>query len=186
MRRILSSTFWASLLLFVSVCTGSTQTAPRGLILGPNDGEKRYYPDAKEAIVIKIDPVHGGSQHIVLETFVLGINEYIPVHRHLYIDEILMVQHGTAAIYLAGRRERVSDGATAYFPANTWMGVKNVGTTPLSMVAIFSAPGFEQRQRLVTVTVPGGKLNLTPAERAAINKRYGVEYNEEIPIVKPR
>ena len=185
MRKILNSTLWVSLLLFGCIGTGSAQTAPYGLILGPNDGEKRYYPDAKEAIIIKIDPVNGGSRHIVLETFVLGIGEHIPVHRHLYVDEILMVQHGTAAIYLAGRRQRISDGAAAYFPADTWMGVQNVGKTPLSMVAIFSAPGFEQRQRLVTVAVPGEKLNLTAAERAALDKRYGVEYRDDIPIEKP-
>ena len=122
---------------------------------------------------------------MVLETFVLGIDEYIPVHRHLHVDEILMVQHGTVAVYLGGRRQRASDGATIYAPADTWMGFKNVGGKPLSMVAIFSAPGFEQRQRLVTVAAPGEKLNLTSAERAALDKRYGVEYRDDIPIVLP-
>ena len=156
-----------------------------GLILGPNDGQKRYYPDAQEAIIIKIDPVKAGSRHMVLETFVLGIDEHIPVHRHFHVDEILMVQHGTGAVYLAGRRQRASDGAIVFVPADTWIGIKNVGTTPLSMVSVFSAPGFEQRQRLVTVAVPGEKLNLTPAERAALDKRYGVEYRDDIPIVEP-
>jgi quercetin dioxygenase-like cupin family protein len=187
MQRFLvcCSAFISPLVVTLLYCVALGQTAPRGLVLGPDDGEKRYYPGAKEAIVIKVDPVNGGSKHMVLESALLGVGEYIPVHRHLYVDEILFVHRGNGAVYLAGRRAQAQEGSTIFIPADTWIGLKNTGTTPLSVVAIFSAPGFEQRQRLVTVGVPGAKLTLSDAQLARINNQYGVEYRYDIPVVLP-
>jgi len=32
-----------------------------------------------------------------------------------------------------------------FFPAETWVGLKNIGLDNISLVFIFSAPGFEEK-----------------------------------------
>ncbi|MGA8142612.1 MAG: hypothetical protein WB987_01850 [Candidatus Acidiferrales bacterium] len=41
----------------------------------------------------------------------------------------------------------VHAGATAFISADTWVSVDNVGNEGVSLVAVFSAPGFEDFMR---------------------------------------
>lgn len=49
----------------------------------------------------------------------------------------------------------VHAGGTVFFPAQTWVSLKNIGTDSISLVFIFSAPGFEENMRCSSV--PAGK-----------------------------
>jgi quercetin dioxygenase-like cupin family protein len=177
----------AVLLGFLCLATvASDAQTPRGLILGPSDGEKRYYPGAGEAIILKVDPVNGASRHLVMETGTLQHGERIPVHRHLHVEEILYVQHGHVAVYLDGRRAGASDGFIIFIPESTWIGVQNVGSDPAKFIGVFNEPGFEQRQRLVTSTKSGGAGPvLSSKQMDALDEKYGVEYRPDVQIVLP-
>jgi hypothetical protein len=49
----------------------------------------------------------------------------------------------------------VHAGGTVFFPALTWVSLKNVGTDSISLIFIFSAPGFEENMRCGSV--PAGQ-----------------------------
>ena len=53
-----------------------------------------------------------------------------------------------------------------FIPANTWISAKNIGTEPVSLTFIFSAPGFEDTMRCNSV--PGGE---TPTKITAEQQR---------------
>src|SRR6202035_163316 len=48
-------------------------------------------------------------------------------------------------------------GGTVFIPAYTWVSVKNAGTETVSMVFVFSAPGFENYMRCDSV-LPNEKV----------------------------
>jgi hypothetical protein len=48
-------------------------------------------------------------------------------------------------------------GGTVFIPANTWVDIKNAGTERVSVVFVFSAPGFENYMRCDSV-LPNEKV----------------------------
>jgi mannose-6-phosphate isomerase-like protein (cupin superfamily) len=78
----------------------------------------------------------------------------IPRHKHLEQDEILLVQTGTADVTLGDKEYDVHAGGTV-FPVQTWVSLRNIGTDSISLVFIFSAPGFEENMRCSSV--PAGQ-----------------------------
>jgi mannose-6-phosphate isomerase-like protein (cupin superfamily) len=80
-------------------------------------------------------------------------------HRHLVQDEILLVQSGTAHVWLGDQQRDLHAGGLVFIPANTWISAKNIGTEPVSLTFIFSSPEFEDTMRCNSV--PAGE---TPTE----------------------
>ena len=96
----------------------------------------------------------------------------IPPHRHPGADEIIFVHSGTGTAELGDKSSAVAAGSTIYIPRLTRITVRNTGTVPLVIVAIFSQPGFEELLR--DTSVPEGQpvLPLSSAELAAIRARH--------------
>jgi oxalate decarboxylase/phosphoglucose isomerase-like protein (cupin superfamily) len=92
---------------------------------------------------------------LVLITEDLPPGATISKHKHLGQDEILLVQTGTAHVWLGEEEPDLHAGGLVFIPANTWISLKNTGTEPNSLVAIFSAPGFEDYLRCRSV--PAGE-----------------------------
>src|SRR5262249_1962214 len=135
-------------------CGGIAAAQSKPLILGVSEGERRFRrppPGALSSLtapfILKIDRANGGAPEFVMLTEDIPPGQAIPAHRHPHSDEILFIHAGTGLASLAGRQAVVTTGATIYMPRNTVVGLRNTGAEPLSIVAIFSKPGYEDYLR---------------------------------------
>jgi len=131
--------------------------------------------------MLKVSPKNNGSQHLVLGTEELAPGAAIPKHRHLGQDEILLLQTGTAHVWLGDQERDVHAGGLVFIPTNTWISLKNTGTEPISLTFIFSAPGFEDTMRCNSVAAGETPTPITPEQRAECAHAGHVEY-EDIPV----
>jgi uncharacterized RmlC-like cupin family protein len=84
---------------------------------------------------------------------------------HLGQDEIVFIQSGTAHVRLGDEERDLHAGGVAFIPAYTWVSLKNNDTVPVSFVFIFSAPGFENHLRCVSVPAGEKATPMTPEEQ---------------------
>lgn len=156
--------------------TNETKEIP--LILEKNEGERRVvrgwpgHPEPGETFILKVDPKNGGSSHLVLLTAEIAPGKEIEEHRHLGVDEILLLQTGTARVHLADSVRVVRAGATVFVPANTWIAVENIGNDAISLVGILSAPGFEDFMRESSVREGEQNVPMSKDENDALEKKY--------------
>jgi len=149
------------------------------LVLGASQGERRLHRPPPGALsnltaplILKVDRKNGGAPEFVMLTEDIPPGQAIAPHRHPHSDEILFIHGGTGLASLAGRETAVKTGATIYMPRDTVVGLRNTGTEPLRIVAIFSQPGYEEYLR--EISVPDGQTPtpLTTEELTAIRKRH--------------
>jgi hypothetical protein len=65
----------------------------------------------------------------------------------------------------------------AFIPAYTWVSLKNNDTQPANMKFIFSAPGFENHLRCVSVPANEKPTPLTPEEKKQCDHEGHVIYH---------
>lgn len=153
--RIISIVGIASLIFLISsVCRG--QSVPKPLLLEKNEGELRTRrprpkPSPASQFMLKVDPKTNGSQHLIVGTEEIAPGASIPTHKHPMEDEVLLIHSGKAHVLLGEQERDLHVGGIVFIPANTWIGLKNISTEPLSVTFIFSAPGFEEFQRCISV-----------------------------------
>lgn len=182
-RTVLTACMATTLVLVGSIDRAHTQTIPnpppadvegraQPLILEKNEGElrtRRIHTDkstvAASQFLLKVSPKNNGSQHLVLGTEELLPNARIPKHKHLIQDEILLIQTGTAHVWLGDKDSEVHAGAMVFIPSNTWISLKNTGTEPVNLVFVFSAPGFDETMRCNSVPANEKPTPLTPEQR---------------------
>jgi quercetin dioxygenase-like cupin family protein len=148
--------------------TSDTRASP--LILEKSEGEHRVRRP-KESLVprpgdtriptftIKIDRKNGGSQKMWLGTEDIPPGGLIPKHKHLGQDEMLLIQTGTAHVWLGSQERDVHAGAIVFIPSDTWISLKNTGNESISLVFVFSDPGFDDYMRCSSV--PAGDPSST-------------------------
>jgi quercetin dioxygenase-like cupin family protein len=129
---------------------------PTPLILEKAEGEHRVrrpreIPVPSGAFTIKVDRVNGRSSGLVLGTEIIAPGGVIPRHKHLGQDEIVLIETGTAHVWLGDQEQEVHAGAVVFIPAETWISLKNSGNENMSLTFIFSAPGFETYLRCTSV-----------------------------------
>ena len=153
--RIVSLFAIASFIFLMSpVCEG--QSAPKPLLLEKNEGELRTRrprpkPSPASQFMLKVDPKANGSQHLVVGTEEIAPGASIPVHKHPTEDEVVLIHSGEAHVLLGEQERDLHAGGLVFIPANTWIGLKNISSQPLSLTFIFSAPGFDEFQRCISV-----------------------------------
>ena len=132
-----------------------------GLILEESDGERRLQrppPSGVAALatpfIIKVDRKNGGSPDLVMLYRDVEPGQAIAPHHHPFDGEILFIHRGRGLASLGSREVPVTAGATIYIPPGTRATLRNTGTEPLTTVAIFAKPGFEEYLR--DVSVPQG------------------------------
>lgn len=147
-------------------------TNVKPLLLEKDQGElrtRRVHTDssrpASSQFMLKVSPKNNGSQHLVAGTEELAPGAAIPKHRHLDQDEILLIQSGKAHVWLGDEESDLHAGGLVFIPAHTWVSAKNIGTDPISLIFIFSAPGFEDTMRCNSV--PAGEIPtpITPEQQ---------------------
>jgi quercetin dioxygenase-like cupin family protein len=93
-----------------------TTAMSTGLILAAGEGERLIRRQYGFPLIIKVDPVNGGSKHMVVGTEEIPAGKSIPVHKHSHADEFIVLQEGRASVTLGARRQTAqSTTATAAF-----------------------------------------------------------------------
>src|SRR5215831_2934790 len=161
--------FATVILMLVAVCVfhtrsvqsssaSTSQDAPKPLLLEKNEGERRIWREPPPGdFVLKVSPKNNGSQHLVFGTEDVTPGDEFPLHKHLGQDEILYIEKGTVHVHLGDQERDLHAGGTVFIPAYTWVSVKNEGTETVSVVFVFSAPGFENYMRCDSV-LPSEKV----------------------------
>ena len=154
-----------------SAAPGS-ETKVKPLLLERNEGElrtRRIHTDASapasSQFMLKVSPKNNGSQHLVAGTEELAPGATLPKHRHLAQDEIVLIQSGKAHVWLGDEERDLHAGALVFIPANTWVSAKNIGTEPMSLTFVFSAPGFEDTMRCNSVPAGETPTQITPEQQ---------------------
>ena len=150
----------------------SPDATARPLMLDSDEGElrtRRIHTDgsspASSQFILKVSPKNNGSQHLVAGTELLAPGATLPKHRHLVQDEILLIQGGTAHVWLGDQERDLHAGGLVFIPANTWISGKNIGATPLALTFVFSAPGFEETMRCNSVPAGETPTPITPDQQ---------------------
>lgn len=159
-------------------CAGPTARG-RPLMLSEAEGERRLHRPPPSALsnltapfIIKVDPKTGGSTDFFVMTENIAPGQAIPAHRHPQAEEIIFVHSGTGLATLAGRQEMVESGAVIYMPRDTVFSMRNTGSGPLGIVAIFSRPGYEEYMREISVPEGETPRPLTVEELSEIRRRH--------------
>jgi len=155
------------------------KTRPKPLLLEKNEGEQRIWRDPPPGgFTMKVSPKNNGSQHLVLGTEDLVPGDNIPRHKHLGQDEIVLIQAGTIHVRLGDQERDLHAGGMAFIPAYTWVSLTNDSTEPVSMVFLFSAPGFENHLRCESVPANEAATAMTPDERKQCDHQGHVIYRD--------
>jgi quercetin dioxygenase-like cupin family protein len=151
----------------------------KALILDASEGERRVHRPPPGALsnltapfILKVDRRNGGAPEFVMLTEDIPPGQGISPHRHPHSDEIIFIHGGTGLASLAGRQATVTTGATIYMPRNTVVSLRNTGTEPLKIVAIFSQPGYEEYLREISVPEGQTPAPLSAGELSAIRARH--------------
>jgi glyoxylate utilization-related uncharacterized protein len=110
----------------------------------------------------------------------IGAGYDIPTHKHLGQDEILYIVKGTVHAHVGDLERDLHAGGTVFIPAHTWVNVKNVGTETVSVLGVFSAPGFESYMRCDSV-LPNEKVIPISVEAQKVRAQEGhVIYKDNV------
>ena len=155
-----------------SAATRRSDAKARPLLMEKDEGElrtRRIHTDgsspASSQFMLKVSPKNNGSRHLVAGTELLAPGATLPKHRHLVQDEILLIQSGTAHVWLGDQERDLHAGGLVFIPANTWISGKNIGTEPIALTFVFSAPGFEETMRCNSVPAGETPTPITPEQQ---------------------
>ncbi|MGZ4897940.1 MAG: cupin domain-containing protein [Candidatus Angelobacter sp.] len=155
-----------------SVVTSGSENNIKPLLLEKNEGElrtRRIHTDASvpasSQFILKVSPKNNGSQHLVAGTEEVAPGATLPKHRHLAQDEIVLIHSGKAHVWLGDQERDLHAGGLVFIPSNTWVSLKNIGTEPVSLTFIFSAPGFEDTMRCNSVPAGETPTQITPEQQ---------------------
>ena len=119
--------------------------------------------------VFKVSKQTNGSQHLLLGTEEIAPGASIPRHKHHGDDEILLIESGSAHVWLGDKEYDARPGAIVFIPSGTWIGLKNTGAERIGLVFVWNEPGFENMMRCASV--PKGQP-ATPMTRDDVQKCY--------------
>ncbi len=151
------------------------ETTAKPLIIEKNEGElrvRRIPADSTSVpmsmpsseFMLRVSPKNNGSQQLVLGTEEIAPGGRIRKHKHLRQDEILLIQTGTARVRVGDMEREVHAGGLVFLPRNMTIELENIGSEPIALVFIFSAPGFEDYMRCVSVPASQERTTITREE----------------------
>lgn len=126
--------------------------------------------------MLKISPQNNGSQHLVFGTEDLPPGGEIPTHKHLGQDEIVYIEKGTVHVHLGDQERDLHAGGMVFIPAYTWVNIKNAGSETVNSVFVFSAPGFENHLRCMSVLPNETPTTTSPEEQKECDQQGHVVY----------
>ena len=173
-----------AVMLFINCApaqTAADQSGARAVVLQKDEGELRIRRPREVAtpsneFMLKVSPKNNGSKHLVAGSEQIPPGGVIPKHKHLGQDEILLIQTGTAHIWLDGKEYDGQPGSLVFIPSETWISLKNTGKENISLVFIFNEPGFEEMMRCSSVPKGQPALPLSREELKSCAHKGHVEY----------
>src|SRR5262245_63370644 len=110
-----------SLLRSEAAAQSAVSVGTKPLILEKDDGEHRVRrpretPMPTAEFTIKVDPKNGGSRHLVLGTETIPPGGQIARHKHVGQDEIVLIQTGSAHVWLGSEEHDVHAGSFVFIP----------------------------------------------------------------------
>src|SRR5215472_14797268 len=135
------------------------------VVLQKNEGELRTrrpregVSSPSSEFLLKIGPKTSGSKHLLLFTEEIPPGAAIPKHKHHREEEILLIETGTAHVWLGDQEYDAQAGALVFIPAETWISLKNIGKENIHLVSVWNEPGFEEMLRCGSV--PKGQVGST-------------------------
>src|SRR5215472_4886202 len=161
--------------LYLPAQTATPVEETKPVVLQKNEGELRTRKPREGVsspstdFLLKIGPKTSGSKHLLLVTEEVAPGAAIPKHKHHGEEEILLIQTGTAHVWLGDKEYDARAGALVFIPAETWISLKNTGTENISLVAVWNEPGFEEMLRCGSV--PKGQVG-EPISREGVQDCY--------------
>jgi quercetin dioxygenase-like cupin family protein len=136
--------------------TNPQQNHTQAVVLQKDEGEirtrrPREVAMASREFTLKVSPKNNGSKHLVLGTEEITPGATIPKHKHHGQDEILLIQTGTAHVWLGDKEYDGLPGSMVFIPSDTWISLKNTGKENISLIYIFSDPGYDDTMRCSSV-----------------------------------
>src|SRR5215510_14154194 len=64
---------------------------------------------------------------------------------------MLLMQTGSAHVWLGTQERDVHAGAIVFIPADTWVSLRNTGNEHIDLAFVFSDPGFDEFMRCTSV-----------------------------------
>jgi len=151
----------------------SQPTKPTPLILAADEGERREFRTRPGVtFTVKIDPNTSGSEHMTVVTEDMSPGDKIPMHRHPHADELIFIQSGTAKVTLGDKVQEAHAGAIVFIPGDTWIGMENIGKDHLTHTDVWSAPGFQEYMRAISVPAGQPVIPLSKAELGELRKKF--------------
>lgn len=99
-------------------------TTFNGLVVNEDEGEAYQMRDGTAIVKIKIAKTQGAdSISFLSETFRPG--DALPVHKHLYEDELIFLHKGSGLFTLDDKQYQISEGSVALVPKGIWHGLQN-------------------------------------------------------------
>ena len=183
-HSLLSMAFLTLMLAWTEATAQAHQDVPAArastpLVLEPSEGEARMRRPPPASLsplsapfLITVGERNGGAKDFVIFTEDVPVGQTISPHRHPHSEEILFIHAGTGTAWLDGQEAKVSPGTIIFMPPNTGVRLTNDGKQPMSLMAVFSRPGFDKYQR--DISVPAGQpvKPLTVEELTAIRARH--------------
>ena len=114
-----------------------------------------YRPNSAMAFVF--DPARSDAAYVRGLTLIfenIGVGDRIPLHVHPTVEEVVVIEEGSAEVTLGDEKRLVEAGAVVFIPPGTPHGTRNVGATVLRVQAIFPTPDIDI-QMLERLPAPG-------------------------------
>ncbi len=93
---------------------------------------------------IYVQKIAGDS---LVSTFVIFIKENVPLHKHQYHSENVLILEGEGIMTLGAITKEIKAGDLIFIPANTFHEVKVTSEKPLKVISI-QAPEFDGTDRV--------------------------------------
>ncbi len=149
---------------------------PEGFVVDAEAQETYYIAGRQAPVTIIVDHQKKGVRSLSLCMEDIGINDRIPVHKHLNEAEVIFIQKGNGIFTLGEKEFAVKEGSAAFVPKGTWHGLKNTGAEEIRMMFSFSPAGFEGYFREIGVPKGVAWKEKSPEVFAAIDRKYGIVY----------
>ncbi len=114
-----------------------------------------YRPNSQMAFVF--DPARSDAAYVRGLTLIfenIGVGDRIPLHVHPTVEEVVVIEDGSAEVTLGDEKRTVGAGAVVFIPPGTPHGTRNVGIAVLRVQAIFPTPDIDI-QMLERLPAPG-------------------------------
>jgi mannose-6-phosphate isomerase-like protein (cupin superfamily) len=153
----------------------ANQPNKKGIVKDADEGET-FLVRENTPITIKVSKKMDGIDSVSICTEEIPLEGGIPIHKHLYNDEIFFFHKGSGTFILDDQEFVINEGSTAFVPRGLWHGLKNTGRELLVFTFSFSPAGFEEFFKRIGTPKGTAFKPKAQGEINAIAKKYGMVF----------